>query len=154
MSSRDPNTSAVYNCTTRKSDGVRPLFYKDNDYIPWQLRSFEEHRCLLPDVQNLKLGWLHVNAISYYIHFHYLITFSEDWKISKLSKPETRYSVHFTGAFGSRKYKRHVNTHHFQRSVCKKSKWRISFYYACMNKTKHTINVLTSDVIHTPIPTM
>jgi hypothetical protein len=72
----------------------------------------------------------------YYLHIYYLIIFSEDWKISKLSKPETRYSFHSTGAFERQKTEFRANIHDPQVSVCKKSKWHISFQYKLMTKNE------------------
>ena len=79
-----------------------------------------------------KLRAFHFSSTSYYLHFYYLFIFSEYWKISKLSKPETRYTVHSTGAFDRRKYEWRANIHDPQINVCKQSKWRISFYYTLM----------------------
>ena len=90
----------------------------------------------------------------HYLHIYYLIIVSEDWKISKLSKPETRYSVHSTGAFVRQKTDCRANIHDPQIRVCKKSKWHISFYCTLMtkNETHNKLSPLTHHT-HTLIQT-
>jgi hypothetical protein len=87
----------------------------------------------------------------HYLHIYCLIIVSEDWKIRKLSKPETRYSFHSTGAFVRHKTECCANIHDPQIRVCKKSKWHISFYtHTIILFHSHTINTLiqTTHTLH------